>query len=116
MIRSLTLAHRDLGSNASRMASPSMMNASTVTARNVLGQISGHHAWRSRACAAKMSPPHEMLGARSPMPRNDSVASLAMKVPRVMVSTTTAGATALGAMCRTRIRPCPAPSIRAACT
>ena len=43
--------------------------------------------------------PQEMAGGCSPTPRNDSVASTAMKTPSAMVATTITGAMALGRMC-----------------
>ena len=51
-----------------------------------------------------MAMPHEMAGGCSPMPRKDSVASTAMKTPRLIVETTITGASALGRMCDRMIR------------
>ena len=93
-----------------------MMKASTVRARNVDGTISGVADSRMCTRPASMSMPQEMVGAFSPMPRKLSVASAAMNDPSAMVSTTMAGASAFGRMCRHMIRPLPAPSIRAAAT
>ena len=56
-------SYRSFGSKASRTASPSMMNASTVRARNADGH--DQRDGRSRMCSrpASMSMPQEMVGA-----------------------------------------------------
>ena len=57
-----------------------------------------------------------MIGGCSPMPRKDSVASVAMNTPRLIVETTTTDAIAFGTMWDTMIRNGDAPSARAAWT
>ena len=76
-------------------------------------------AWPTPACAPgrrRCRCPRRWSAPSGRCRGSDSVASAAMKEPSAMVSTTMAGASAFGRMCRHMIRPLPAPSIRAAAT
>ncbi len=80
-LRSSVMApHRSFGSKASRSASPSMMKASTVTTRTAHGKSSRCGRLADVVLALRRSSmPQEIAGGCSPTPRNDSVASAAMK-------------------------------------
>ena len=75
------------GSKASRTASPSMMNASTVTAQEH-GREQQHVRRRPHDAdeASEIATPQETTGGCRPMPRKDSVASTEMKMPSAIVA------------------------------
>ena len=105
------------GSSASRMPSPSRLNANTVSVIAAPGNSTSHHGGTSPAFSESASMlPQVGVGGGMPTPRKPSAASMMIATPRCVVARIKYGATHCGRMCRAIMRICEAPRPRAAST
>src|SRR5690606_17409130 len=100
-----------LGSRASRKASPSRMNASTVQKMARLGNRATWGAFHMSAPASLSMPPQSDVDGCEPMPRNDRLAAVMMDVPTRMVKYTTMDEMVPGRMWRIRMVQSEAPML-----
>src|SRR5215510_10512053 len=103
--RSRISSFASLGSRRSRRPSPSMLTASTVTARKAPGIKMVHGAiWKKvRPCAMML--PQLGISGGTPAPRKDRPASTSMAEAHTYVACTISGASVLGRMCRANSLP-----------
>src|ERR1700694_5033852 len=81
-----------LGLSASRSQSPSRLIASTMMTRAAPGKTVIHHSPEKRkSLPTRISVPSEGCVGGTPMPRNESVASVMIAVARLIVADTCTG-------------------------
>src|SRR6185295_11684158 len=109
--------HLSLGLSASRSQSPSRLTDSTRITSAAPGNTVIHHSPdRRNSLPTRISVPSDGCVAGTPTPRNDSVASVMMAVPMLMVASTSTGPITFGSTCDSMMASGRRPMTRAACT
>src|SRR5690606_33609297 len=96
-------AHRDESPatpSASRRASPSILNASTVRLMHSAGQNNSAGCSNILRRPSLLIEPHDGVGGVTPMPMNDKKASVKIALGMAKVSATSTTPKTLGSMCR----------------
>ena len=97
--------YRSLGLSASRSQSPSRLIASTMITSAAPGKTVIHHSPEKRkSLPTRISVPSEGCVGGTPMPRNDSVASVMIAVAMLIVASTSTGPSTFGSRCRRMMR------------